>query len=206
MSFLHITCWSSLPIAFFFFFNFAFMTGFGSICVQKICMRRDNVCHMCRAFLPRAVLGGVRSVWPPDTEEEVFYQLWVTCRWKTLLQCHRQHPCWPLRFLSVAITHIPSFCIFFLILLFNICGMKNLFFSTGMKSFPSSFIEETMRMWTDQRNLLFRCNYIPSSLVFVGFFMFCTSEQWLFVSLWNLCSSLVHVKCWLGQRDQESFH
>lgn len=70
-------------------------------------------------------------------ERRHFINFWLTCsRWKTLLQCPRQHPCSPLRSLSAAIT--PSFCIFFLILLLNICGMKNLFFSTGMKSFAAS--------------------------------------------------------------------
>lgn len=95
------------------------------------------------------VLSGLQTL-----ERRYFINFWLTCsRWKTLLQCPRQHPSSPLRSLPAAITPIPSFCIFFLILLLNICGMKNLGFFHWNEELCFFFIEETMRMWTDQKQL-----------------------------------------------------
>lgn len=138
--------------------------------------------------------------------KEYFINFWLTCgSLKTLCQCRRQHPCLPLRIwsasLSAAITPIPSFHFFFLILLFNICGMNNPFFSSGMKNFVSSFVEEIMRMWIDQKQLtsFLRVavdNLLWSLLLYVLHFWAVT----------GLCWSSVDMKCWLGKRDQEALH
>lgn len=204
LSFLHIACWTSLLLAFWKLGLCEWVQRYRSL--KDLLYGRKCMPYVQSLTVWSSLVWSEICMWQLEPREKVFHQLWIGL-WllKNTVLDPRQHPC-SLRgsdqqlYLQQLLLFLPMF-VFFLNLLFNICGINDLSFPLEWRTL---FLHSLKKLWECEQirsNFLFTCGSGQSSLVFLAFFMFFTSEQWLVIFLWNLCWSSVNMNCWLGKRS-----